>query len=106
MHLMYTSLRSLDPPDFACFVQLLVEETDELLKVSLAAIRTEIAATPAWSGAPTPTDDFLLMFLRAEVFSPEKAAARYRKFWEVRERALMKQVLLVSIGCIAVRRQS
>ena len=94
------------PPDFTCFVQLLVEETDELLKSSLAAIRAEIAKTPAWSGAPTPTDDFLLMFLRAEVFSPEKAADRYRKFWEVRECALMKYVLLGSVGCIAVRRSS
>lgn len=61
-----------------------MEETDELLTTSLVGVRASLAETPAWSGAPPPTDDFLLMFLRAEVFSPEKAAARYRKFWEVR----------------------
>lgn len=64
--------------------QLLVEETDALLEASLAAIRVELAKTPAWSGAPTPTDDLLLMFLRAEVFNPASAAKRYRKFWKVR----------------------
>lgn len=46
-------------------------------------MRADIAATPAWGGALPPEDDFLLMFLRAEVFSPSKAADRYRKFWEV-----------------------
>ncbi|CAN0154830.1 unnamed protein product [Ascophyllum nodosum] len=64
--------------------QLLAEETNELLEATLAAMRTDIANGPAWSGAPAPTDDFLLMFIRAEVFSPSRAADRYRKFWEAK----------------------
>lgn len=70
----------------ALLVQLLVEETEDLVNATLAAMRADIANTPAWSGAPTPSDDFLLMFLRAEVFSPTLAANRYRKFWKVRAR--------------------
>lgn len=49
----------------------------------MAAMKADLAANPAWSGAPSPTDEFLLMFLRAEVFSPSAAANRYRKFWKV-----------------------
>lgn len=63
--------------------QLLVEETEELLTASLAAMRANLQQTPAWSLAPPPTDDFLLMFLRTEVFCPSAAADRYRKFWKV-----------------------
>ncbi|CAN0243844.1 unnamed protein product [Ectocarpus fasciculatus] len=64
--------------------QLLAEETDELLAASLAAMKADLAANPAWSGAPSPKDEFLLMFLRAEVFSPPAAANRYRKFWKAK----------------------
>lgn len=64
--------------------QLLADETEELLTTSLTAMRADIESKPAWSGAPPPTDDFLLMFLRSEVFAPSAAAERYRKFWEVR----------------------
>lgn len=64
--------------------QVLAEETEELVKTSVAAMRADIAETPPWHGAPAPTDEFLLMFLRSEVFSPAKAADRYRKFWKVR----------------------
>ncbi|CAM9142469.1 unnamed protein product [Scytosiphon promiscuus] len=64
--------------------QLLVEETEELLAASLAAMRADLEQKPAWKGAPPPTDDFLLMFLRSEVFSPPAAANRYRKFWEMK----------------------
>lgn len=46
-------------------------------------MRANLRQTPAWSQAPPPTDEFLLMFLRTEVFSPSAAADRYRKFWEV-----------------------
>lgn len=63
--------------------QHVVEETDELVTASLAAMRKNLAASPAWAGAPIPTDDFLLMFLRSEVFVPGSAADRYRKFWKV-----------------------
>lgn len=63
--------------------QLLIEENEEMVTAALAAMRKELTENPAWSGAPTPTDEFLLMFLRSEMFSPEKAAARYRRFWEV-----------------------
>lgn len=65
--------------------QVIVEETDELIATALSSMKDDLANEPAWSGAPTPTDDFLLMFLRAEVFSPTMAANRYRKFWEVRK---------------------
>lgn len=65
-------------------IQILVEETEELVKAGIAAVRADIAETPAWHGAPHPTDEFLLMFLRAEMFSPKMAGARYRSFWEVR----------------------
>lgn len=68
---------------FLTKLQLLVEENEELVKASVAAVRADLDKTPAWSRAPTPTDDFLLMFLRSEMFCPEKAAGRYRKFWEV-----------------------
>lgn len=63
--------------------QLLAIETDELVMASLAAMRADLKKVPAWSRAPPPTDDFLLMFLRSEVFKPHKAADRYRKFWKV-----------------------
>lgn len=63
--------------------QLLVDETPQVVKNCLAAMRADLAEFPAWSGAPEPTDEFLLMFLRSEVFSPSKAAKRYRKFWKV-----------------------
>ena len=53
------------------------------MTVSLAAMRADLQRTPAWSLAPPPTDDFLLMFLRTELFSPSAAADRYRKFWKV-----------------------
>lgn len=58
-------------------------ETEELLAASLSAMRTNLKEKPAWRLAPPPTDDFLLMFLRSEVFNPHKAAERYRKFWNV-----------------------
>eukprot|EP00752_Nemacystus_decipiens_P008831 g7882.t1 len=64
--------------------QLMANETEELLTASLAAMRTNLKQNPAWSRAPPPTDDFLLMFLRSEVFRPDKAANRYRKFWKVK----------------------
>eukprot|EP00752_Nemacystus_decipiens_P008826 g7877.t1 len=64
--------------------QLLAEETEELLTVSLTAMRANLQQTPAWSLAPPPTDEFLLMFLRTEVFSPSAAADRYRKFWKMK----------------------
>lgn len=54
------------------------------MTASLAAFRAELEKHPAWSGAPPPTDDFLLLFLRAEMFSTVKAAQRYRLFWKVR----------------------
>lgn len=63
--------------------QLLAEETEGLIMTSLSAMRADLTERPAWSGAPPPADNFLLMFLRAEVFSAAKAADRYRKFWEV-----------------------
>lgn len=69
--------------------QLLVEETEELLAASLAAMRANLQQTPAWSLAPPPTDDFLLMFLRTEVFSPPAAADRYRKFWKVHTHVIL-----------------
>ncbi|CAM9142231.1 unnamed protein product [Scytosiphon promiscuus] len=47
-------------------------------------MRADLDEKPAWKGAPPPTDDFLLMFLRSEVFSPTAAAGRYRKFWEMK----------------------
>lgn len=62
----------------------MAEETEEVVKASLAAMRADLSQSPAWGGAPTPTDDFLLMFLRSEVFSPKRAANRYRKFWKVK----------------------
>ncbi len=58
-------------------------ETEELVAASLAAMRANLKQSPAWSKAPPPTDDFLLMFLRSEVFKPHKAADRYRKYWKV-----------------------
>ncbi|CAM9113553.1 unnamed protein product [Ectocarpus sp. 6 AP-2014] len=64
--------------------QLLAIETEELVLASLAAMRANLKKVPAWSRAPPPTDDFLLMFLRSEVFKPHKAADRYRKFWKVK----------------------
>ncbi|CAM9094834.1 unnamed protein product, partial [Hapterophycus canaliculatus] len=64
--------------------QLLAEETEELLAASLAAMRVDLDGNPAWDGAPPPSDDFLLMFLRSEVFSPSAAAERYRKFWKIK----------------------
>lgn len=69
------------PPHFSR--QVLVEETEELLTASLAAMREDLAATPAWARAPKPTDQFLWMFLRSEAFAPAKAAQRYRNFWKV-----------------------
>ena len=64
--------------------QLLVQETEELLAASLSAMRANLEQNPAWEGGPPPTDDFLLMFLRTELFSSSAAADRYRKFWKVR----------------------
>ncbi|CAM9758928.1 unnamed protein product [Choristocarpus tenellus] len=69
---------------FASNGQVLVHETPELLADALVAFRTDLAETPAWTGAPNPTDEFLTMFLRAEVFIPSMAAKRYRRFWEMK----------------------
>lgn len=70
------------PPLLVPTIQLVAEETEELLAASLAAMRANLQQTPA-PVAPPPTDDFLLMFLRTEVFSPSAAADRYRRFWKV-----------------------
>lgn len=61
----------------------MVDETEEVVNASLAAMRANLKQKPAWGQAPPPTDDFLLMFLRSEVFKPHKAADRYRKYWKV-----------------------
>ncbi|CAM9709265.1 unnamed protein product [Pylaiella littoralis] len=64
--------------------QLMADETEDVVRASLAAMRANLKQKPAWRQAPPPTDDFLLMFLRSEVFKPHKAADRYRKYWQVK----------------------
>lgn len=78
-----SSVDSIPFRPFFRYRQLLVEETAELVEASLSAVRADLAERPAWNGAPSPSDDFLLMFLRAEVFNPKLAAVRYRRFWQV-----------------------
>lgn len=57
------------------------EESKELIQESIKDLREAIKSPCKFA----QSDDFLLLFLRAEVFDVPKALARYQKYWSVRK---------------------
>uniref|UniRef100_A0A7S1Y5C0 CRAL/TRIO N-terminal domain-containing protein n=1 Tax=Grammatophora oceanica TaxID=210454 RepID=A0A7S1Y5C0_9STRA len=78
----------------------LMKETDELLRSSLGALKKELAVSKSaeYNRAATfcpeyvKSDDFLLMFLRADRFNVQEVARRVEKYWGDRLRLFGDEV--------------